>query len=51
MFHPQIDAHCSAAIKHGFTDDSEIEQAGGELTPQKGKKWLDSGERGGGISP
>ena len=38
LLHPQIDAHCSAAIKHGFTDDTEIEQAGVELTPQKGKK-------------
>ena len=25
------------AMKHGFTDDTENEQAGGELTPQKAK--------------
>ena len=37
LFHPQIDAHCRAAIKHGFTDDTEIEQAGGDLT-HKDKK-------------
>ena len=37
LFHLQIDAHCRASIKHDFTDDTEIEQAVGELTPKKAK--------------
>ena len=45
LFHPQIDAHCRAAIKHGFTDDTEIEQAGGDLTPLKAKNDLTSRRR------
>ena len=40
LFHLQIDAHCRASIKHDFTDDTEIEQAGGELTPKKAKNDL-----------